>query len=122
MVFDANSQLWIATDNGLVCFNNQQNFTKEGALKTYTSKDGFPSNNFEKVCLLHNKDLAIAQDAKVAVVKIVANRLVTEDIFLLNQQAGTRNDKVSSIIEDHNDNLWVGYESTGAMRYSLKDG
>lgn len=122
LVFDANSQLWIATDNGLVCFNNQQNFTKEGALKTYTSKDGFPSNNFEKVCLLHNKDLAIAQDAKVAVVKIVANRLVTEDIFLLNQQAGTRNDKVSSIIEDHNDNLWVGYESTGAMRYSLKDG
>lgn len=95
---DSRKRLWISTDDGLALL-------EKGRFRTYSTKDGLPSQEINAVREDRDGTLWVATGAGLARWKpdAVAARLTTKE--------GLPSDTIHSLLIDSKGNLWIGTEA-----------
>lgn len=103
---DDDGTMWFGTAVGLMSLEH-------GAFRMYTTRDGLPGNSVTDVALSHDGSLWIATAA--GLVRWKERALETVPASRLPSHA-----RIESLIEDHDDTLWIGFNHAGLA--ALRDG
>lgn len=110
---DGKGNIWIGTDNNgvFICHYYKKQFTKicKEASKMYS----LPSNHITRI-FKDDKDMMWIGTGKQGVAYTSLNTIYFENIRCPQQE------DVSCLLEDHEENLWFGFDGEGIARYDKK--
>ncbi len=114
LLYDGNQNLWISTQSGLSVF------TSGGLLKSYSTDDGLPSNFIYAMAKDSLSRLWVSTYAS-GIFTLEANHLDSINFTIYDTTNVLRENQITTIWVDHNQNVWLGGGSGSIHIYDGKN-
>ncbi|NIJ45944.1 signal transduction histidine kinase/ligand-binding sensor domain-containing protein/DNA-binding response OmpR family regulator [Wenyingzhuangia heitensis] len=113
---DAKNQIWVATQNGLLCFRNDDKHKIPELINTYINNPKNPNSISKNIVTSLYKDITgilwIGTNGG-GINKLDPQRKKFNHVTQTSNPNSISNDKVRAILEDSNKTLWIGTEGGG---------
>jgi ligand-binding sensor domain-containing protein len=103
---------WFGTENGLSAYDGV-------TFRNYTTEDGLPENQIHDVCEVGNGTAArlmVATGSGAGIIDRMGS-LIRSISILLSSNSGLAGDRVTSLLQDHENVTWYGTEGGVSVQY-----